>query len=104
MNFKLLRRFSSYLILLTVLAAVALGKTNKFSVHPNNGAPVSLRVTEDWMPLGFSSSGRIDNAQAVFVGYGITAAEVKYDDYSGGEAKDKIALAFAGTPDSDNPH
>ncbi len=86
------------------IAGVELGKANAFSVHPNNGAPVSLRVREDWMPLGFSSSGRIDNAPAVFVGYGITAAELKFDDYSGGEAKDKIAFVFAGTPDSDNPH
>jgi aminopeptidase YwaD len=86
------------------VAGVELGKGNTFSVHPNNGAPVSLRVGEDWMPLGFSSRGRFNNAQAVFVGYGITAAELKYDDYSGAEAKEKIAIAFAGTPDGDNPH
>jgi aminopeptidase YwaD len=86
------------------VAGVELGKENTFSIHPNGAAPINLRVGADWMPLGFSSNSSIDNAQAVFVGYGITAAELKYDDYSEGKAKDKVAIAFASTPDGDNPH
>jgi Zn-dependent M28 family amino/carboxypeptidase len=56
------------------------------------------------MPLGFSSNGEIQKTQYVFVGYGITAAELKYDDYARTNAKGMIALAFAGTPDGENPH
>jgi hypothetical protein len=40
----------------------------------------------------------------VFVGYGITAAELNYDDYAGLSIAGKIAVALEGTPDGDNPH
>ena len=56
------------------------------------------------MPLGFSTNGRIENAPAVLVGYGITASDLKYDDYANANAAGKIAIAFSGTPDGDNPH
>lgn len=39
-------------------------------------------------------------AQAVFVGYGISAAEVKYDDFAGVDLRGKIAVYLAGGPDS----
>ena len=39
-----------------------------------------------------------------FVGYGITASELKHDDYSSANAAGKVAVAFSGTPDGDNPH
>jgi len=29
---------------------------------------------------------------------------LKYDDYTVSNAKDRVAIAFAGTPDGDNPH
>jgi hypothetical protein len=54
--------------------------------------------------VGFSPNGEISGAAVVFAGYGITAAEAKYDDYSGLDVRGKIALVFDGTPDSDNPH
>jgi len=40
----------------------------------------------------------------VFVGYGISSAELKYDDYAVSNVKDRVAIVFAGTPDGDNPH
>src|SRR5436305_1681719 len=67
-------------------------------------ATLDLRVGEDWMPLGFSASARVESVPVVFVGYGITDAEQNYDDYKGADVKDKIALALSGTPDGDNPH
>src|SRR6266705_1935114 len=54
------------------------------------------------MPVGFSSNGQVE-APLVFAGYGITDAELKYDDYPSA-VKGRIALAFSGTPDGDNPH
>ena len=38
------------------------------------------------------------------MGYGITASELKYDDYAGSNTSGNIAIIFAGTPDGDNPH
>ncbi len=87
------------------VAGVELGKGNKLSFSlAENAPPNELRVGDDWMPLGLSSNGQIENTSAVFVGYGITAADLKYDDYANANAIGKIAVAFSGTPDGDNPH
>ena len=34
----------------------------------------------------------------IFVGYGITASELKYDDYAGSNASGRIAIIFSGNP------
>jgi hypothetical protein len=96
------------------VAGVELGKNNEliFRLAANSAsnapsrsdAPFTMKAGEDWMPLGMSTSSRIENAPAVLVGYGITAADLKYDDYAGANATGKIAIAFSGTPDGDNPH
>src|SRR5213079_1424944 len=61
-------------------------------------------VGKDWMPLGFSSNGGAQGAATVFAGYGISSAELKYDDYAVSNVKDRVAIVFEGTPDGDNPH
>ncbi len=86
------------------VAGVELGKNNLFFV--NRGRPdaaMQFLGGNDWMPVGFSSNGQVEAAQLVFAGYGITDAELKYDDYPSA-VKGRIALAFSGTPDGDNPH
>ncbi|MDQ2920575.1 MAG: M20/M25/M40 family metallo-hydrolase, partial [Acidobacteriota bacterium] len=87
------------------VAGVELGNDNVLSVHfgGKDGA-INLRAGENWMPLGFSSNASIETAGAVFVGYGITAAELNYDDYSNDRTTGKIAIALSGTSDGDNPH
>ena len=92
-------------------AGVELGKNNSLTVtrrvvEPSQGVPLAIDfiLGEDWMPLGFSANGKVESAPVVFVGYGITDAEQNYDDYKGADVKGKVALAFAGTPDGDNPH
>jgi len=49
------------------------------------------RYEDEFMPGGTSGSGEI-TAEAVYVGYGITAPELGYDDYKGVEVKGKIVL------------
>jgi Peptidase family M28/PDZ domain/PA domain len=60
-------------------------------------------------PVGFSPNGEANNAQIVFVGYGIESRELNYNDYeertssgASGEldVEGKIVLAFDGTPDN----
>jgi hypothetical protein len=63
-----------------------------------------MTVSKDWLPLGLSGQGRIENTPAVLVGYGLTVSELKYDDYAEAKAMNKVAIAFSGTPDGDNPH
>jgi hypothetical protein len=87
------------------VAGVELGKSNLFYVnHRRADDTVPLKVSEDWMPLGFSSNGDIKKAGYVFVGYGITDAELKYDSYAGHSWNNTVAIALSGTPDGDNPH
>lgn len=87
------------------VAGVELGANNLFYVNPGRADDMmQFRVGEDWMPLGFSSNSHISKAKYQFVGYGITAAEQKYDSYAGRTMKNTVAIALAGTPDGDNPH
>ena len=94
------------------VAGVELGRDNAMSFAasiagmspPSPTSMQALRVSEDWMPLGFSANARVESVPVVFVGYGITAADLSYDDYAGTGVEGKIALALAGTPDGDNPH
>lgn len=85
------------------VAGIALGKGNILSIQDGSSSR-NLRLGEDWMPLGFSSDASLDNPKFVDVGYGITAAELKYDDYANDKAKGKVAIARSGTPGGDNPH
>lgn len=95
--------YSGYLKEFPFIAAVDLAANNAFS-FTRSGQKNALAVRDEWMPLGYSSNGGVQQAPLVFVGYGITAADLKHDDYAQANARDKVALAFAGTPDGDNPH
>jgi aminopeptidase YwaD len=87
------------------VAGVELGKGNSLSASvPNAGAAMSLRIGDDWMPLGFSTNTPLMKASPTFVGYGITASELNYDDYVETNVRGKIAIALSGTPDGENPH
>jgi len=94
---------SLYLQKFPYVAGIQLGKTNTLTLSVA-GFKKDLRVGQDWTPLGFSSSARVPQTQVAFVGYGITASELNYDEYANNRAKGKIALALAGTPDGENPH
>jgi peptidase M28-like protein/PDZ domain-containing protein/PA domain-containing protein len=85
------------------IASVQLAKNNSLNIW-RNGRASSISLRTDWMPIGFSSNGSLSQTKLVFAGYGITAPDLKHDDYANIDAKDKIALVFASTPDGDNQH
>lgn len=85
------------------VSSVELGKSNSFRLVTVSGG-TDFRVAEDWIPLGFSTNGKLENTEVVFAGYGISSAELKYDDYTVSPVKDRVALVFSGNPDGDNPH
>lgn len=87
------------------VSQVELGANNLFLVNPGKADDIAFyKVGEDWMPLGFSSNGSVKSSEMVFAGYGISSGELKYDDYAASDAKGRVAIVFAGTPDGDNPH
>ncbi len=78
---------------LTVTTGVALGAGNALQVK---GGP-ALNVGQDFTPLGLSGSGSL-SAPVTFVGYGIRATELGYDDYAGVDVKGRVALALRYEP------
>jgi hypothetical protein len=80
----------------TVTTDARLGKANRFH-FTDAGHTTVLHFPEDFVPLNFSSAGKLSGA-VVFVGYGITAPEYNYDDYQGIDAKGKIVLMLRHEP------
>jgi hypothetical protein len=66
-----------------------------------NGQEEQLPIEKEWYSAG--DSLRTDTSaegQIVFVGFGITAPELKHDDYAGVDVKGKIVAYFPGAPAS----
>jgi hypothetical protein len=65
----------------------------------NSGADTTLKFREDYILYG--DPGRDDSSLSgpiVFVGYGITAPDQRYDDYRGVDVKGKIVAMVFGAP------
>lgn len=56
----------------------------------------------EFTPLAGSTEGSAEG-EVVFVGYGITAPELHYDDYAGLDARGKIVLAMTHAPGENDP-
>lgn len=80
------------------VTGVELSLKNQLSINNSK-----LNIKTDWMPVGFSANSDLPNVPVVFAGFGIAAAEQKYDSYDGIDIKNKIALVFEGTPDEGGP-
>jgi Zn-dependent M28 family amino/carboxypeptidase len=74
------------------------------ALAPNSGQAVELKNLDDYVihDETQNQSAGID-APIVFVGFGITAPEYKWDDYKGYDLKGKVALLFVNEPPSDDP-
>jgi hypothetical protein len=64
---------------------------------------LELAAGKDFSPLAIGGSGQFD-APLVFVGYGITANEHKYDEYAGLNVEGKVVLIIRKEPQQTNPH
>jgi hypothetical protein len=68
------------------------------SIHEQVGSVTKdLKLNDQFVPFSFSSTGQAA-APVVFVGYGATADEFKYDDYDGIDVRDKIVVLFRYEP------
>lgn len=96
-----------------VLSSVQLGKNNSATVRltqppQKNGKltnikKISWNVSKDFIPLAFTEDSAT-SGQVVFLGYGISAKEIQYDEYDGIDVKGKIAVILRGAPETNNPH
>ncbi len=67
------------------------------------GAKTSLELGADFTPVSFSLGGLFEGP-AQFVGYGITAPSLEYDDYRDADVKGKFVFALRYGPEGDEPH
>jgi len=70
-------------------------------VYSNGKSKNVLKFPEDYLPGSNSSSGTVE-ANLVYVGYGITAPELDYDDYKNVDVKGKIIVLESGIPYTKN--
>jgi Zn-dependent M28 family amino/carboxypeptidase len=64
---------------------------------------VELRYSDDYIAFTDTAEPkvRVDAAEIVFVGYGITAPEFEWDDYKGADLKGKVLLVMNNDPEDD---
>ena len=68
------------------------------------GAVVSFRWLDELSGGSYAQKTNADfEADAVFVGHGITAPEFNWDDYKDIDVKGKVVVLFTNEPPSDNP-
>jgi Zn-dependent M28 family amino/carboxypeptidase len=74
-----------------------------FALAPKSGSALVLKALDDYVTTNErqTESAKID-APIVFVGYGISAPEYKWDDYKGYDLKGKVALLFVNEPVSED--
>jgi Zn-dependent M28 family amino/carboxypeptidase len=76
-----------------------------FKLVPANGEALTLKNLDDFVTSNESQMQTADiDAPIVFVGYGITAPEYRWDDYKGYDLHGKVALLFVNEPTSEDPN
>jgi hypothetical protein len=84
------------------LMTATLGEGNALDVPGGDAATRHFRAGQEFYPHRFSAAGRV-TAPVVFVGFGISAPHLQYDDYSG-DVKGKIVLALDHEPGERDPN
>src|SRR6202789_938820 len=76
-----------------------------FAFVPQKGNAIDLTYADDYTVANQTLTSAVDiDAPIVFVGYGVTAPEFKWDDYAGVDVKGKVILCIVGDPPSDDPN
>ncbi len=70
-------------------------------VYSNGNATKTLQFPEEFLSGSNSASGTV-SGEMVYVGFGITAPELGYDDYSNLDVKGKIIVLESGIPYANN--
>jgi Tol biopolymer transport system component len=87
-------------------SGVSLGPENHMS-ETGKSSGDEFVVDQDWRPLAFSKSGRINAAGIAFAGYGIVAPATQehdeYDSYAHLDISDKWVLVFRYLPEEISP-
>ena len=74
-----------------------LGEDNRFA-YTADGRQHQARISRRFHPVQFLARSEKMSGGVVFAGYGITAPEYNYDDYTGIDVKGKIVLIMRHEP------
>jgi Zn-dependent M28 family amino/carboxypeptidase len=87
------------------MVAIKTMPDSTFQLVPATGAALNLTLLDDFVTNNEAQKEISDiDAPIVFIGYGITAPEYKWDDYKGQDLNGKVALLFVNEPVSDDPN
>ena len=92
----------TYLQAFEVTTGVRLGEHNRLTLEIDGGRK-TYEAGNAFHPFGFSEEGNV-SGEVAFAGYGITAPELNYDDYTGLDARGKIVLVMTHEPQETNEH
>jgi aminopeptidase YwaD len=86
------------------VSAVKLGPENMlaFDGQSVKEKQIPLLADADFRPFGFSSNASV-TAPLVFVGYGISAPDAKYDDYANLDVTGKVVVMLRYSPEGNDP-
>ncbi len=95
----------SYLQPFDLVTEIRLGQGNRLELTTSGqpSEPREYRPWADYLPLAFSEEGEVEG-QVIFVGYGISAPELGYDDYAGIDARGKVVLIMTHEPREQDQH
>src|SRR5208337_4499870 len=88
---------NGYLQPFTVTTGARLQSDNSLTEEVG-GKKQALMLNREFVPASFSSSGSFTGS-LIFAGYGASADEFQYDDYSGVDVKDKIVVVLRYEPE-----
>jgi Peptidase family M28/PA domain len=71
---------------------------SRVSIEIDDGASLTLKMGEDFLPAPWGPDSVEVRGQMVFAGYGITAPELKYDDFARLDVKGRIAVVLSKFP------
>ncbi len=77
----------------------------KLELTAAGGSPVQFQYPGDFIgwPTSNRKEARLAGKELIFVGYGIRAPEMGWDDYKGQNLKDKVLLMLVNDPPSSDP-
>lgn len=87
----------------TVAGRAKPGGPHRLSLRGPLGQEIELKMDAHFRPVGLSGKGAV-TAPLVFVGYGVTANNLPYDDYQGVDVAGKVVIMLRKTPRPENAH
>lgn len=80
-----------------VMMSAKLGKPTALTLTGPEDAKKELKLNSDFSAMGYSPTSQA-SGELVFAGYGISAPDLKYDDYAGLDVEGKVVVVLRRTP------